>query len=31
MERVIKNNNVLLTGEIEKEFDFSHEIYGEKW
>lgn len=31
MERVIKNNNVLLTGEIEQEFDFNHEIYGEKF
>lgn len=31
MERAIKNNNVLLTGEIKQEFDFSHEIFGEKF
>lgn len=29
MNRIIENNRVTVSGEIEKEFEFSHDVYGE--
>ena len=31
MNKLLENNQVTLVGEIKTEFEFSHEVYGEKW
>lgn len=31
MNKLLENNQVTLVGEIETEFEFSHEVYGEKF
>ena len=31
MNKLLENNQVTLVGEIKTEFEFSHEVYGEKF
>ena len=31
MSRLIENNKVIVIGEILGQFEYSHEIFGEKW